>query len=175
VASASSSTSAVGMVACSHRFWGRYPKMQGVLFDLENVVAGAGPGIAAAGIANRCRIEAGDFFASVPAGGDAYILKHVIHDWDDNRAVAILCRVRAALDAKPDARVILLESVLMPGNRPDPAKFADLTMLLSVGGRERSLQELAHLLEGAGFVLTLTMTLRDVWVLEARQISATCT
>ena len=95
-----------------------YPQMRGVLFDLDHVVAGSGPLLAASGVGDRVRTERGDFFKAVPAGGDAYIMKHIIHDWDDDRAVAILSSIRKALEGKPQGRVILLEAALAPGNAP---------------------------------------------------------
>ena len=107
-----------------------YPQMRGVLFDLEHVIAGSGPLLAASGVQNRVRAESGDFFKAVPAGGDAYIMKHIIHDWDDERAAAILSNIRKALDGKPQGRVILLEAVLAAGNAPDFAKLLDLEMML---------------------------------------------
>src|SRR5918992_1541213 len=84
----------------------------------ELLVSGASPRIEAMGLPDRCRLESGDFFEAIPEGGDAYILKHIIHDWDDARATAILRNIRTAMAGKR-GRVILLESVLHPGNAPD--------------------------------------------------------
>jgi hypothetical protein len=146
----------------------RYPHMRGVLFDRADVVAGARRGLAASGVAERCRIEPGDFFAAVPAGGDAYLLRHIVHDWDDAAARVILTRVRAALDGRPRARVLLIESPIAIGNRPDPAKFADLTMLVLVGGRERTVEEYRALCASAGLRLTQAVASRTgAFVLEA--------
>jgi hypothetical protein len=91
-----------------------YPTMRGVLFDLPFVVEGARPAIRALGLQSRCRAEAGDVFQTVPAGGDAYILNNIIRDWDDDRAVAILRNIRAAMD-DGRGKVLLLESVVEPG------------------------------------------------------------
>ena len=77
----------------------RLSQMRGVLFDLEHVIAGSGPLLAASGVKDRVRAEPGDFFKAVPAGGDAYIMKHIIHDWDDERAAVILSNIRKALKA----------------------------------------------------------------------------
>ena len=129
-----------------------YPRMQGVLFDLEHVVAGASARIAAMGLEDRCRTESGDFFAAVPAG-DAYIMKHIIHDWDDEKAIAILRNVRTAMGGKR-GRVILLDSVLQPGNAPDFGKIIDLEMMAMPGGRERTADEFRGLFASAGFALT---------------------
>jgi hypothetical protein len=132
---------------------GQYPAMRGILFDLEHVVAGARPRIEAMGLNGRCQTEHGDFFKAVPADGDAYIMKHIIHDWDDDRALIILRNIRAAMGDKR-GRVILLESVLQPGNAPDPGKLIDLEMLMMPGGRERTAEEFASLFGRAGFDLT---------------------
>jgi O-methyltransferase domain len=130
-----------------------YPRMRGVLFDLEHVVAGAWPRIEAKGLAERCTTESGDFFTAVPAGGDAYILKHIIHDWDDERAATILRNIRTAMGGKR-ARVVLLESVLQPGNAPDFGKIIDLEMMVMPGGRERTADEFRGLFASAGFAMT---------------------
>jgi hypothetical protein len=130
-----------------------YPRMRGVLFDLDHVVAGASARIEAMGLTERCRTESGDFFQAVPVGGDAYIMKHIIHDWDDERAVAILRNIRAAMGGKR-GRVILLESVLQPGNAPDFGKIIDLEMMAMPGGRERTADEFRGLFASAGFALT---------------------
>lgn len=130
-----------------------HPAMHGTLFDLPHVIEGARPKIEAAGLASRCDTVAGDFFKSVPAGGDAYVLKHIIHDWNDERAAVILRNIRAALDGRPNGRVILLEGVIHPGNDPDFAKVLDLEMLLFPGGRERTAEEFSNLFAAAGFRL----------------------
>jgi hypothetical protein len=146
-----------------------YPQMRGVLFDLEHVIAGAGPLLAASGVGDRVRTESGDFFKAVPAGGDAYIMKHIIHDWDDDRAVAILTAIRKALDGKPQGRVILLEAALAPGNAPDFGKLIDLEMMLLPGGRERTADEFGVLFERAGLRLTNVLPTKSMLsVIEAR-------
>jgi hypothetical protein len=127
----------------------KYPAMRGLLFDLEHVLAGARPRIAELGLAERCQTVSGDFFNAVPEGGDAYILKHIIHDWDDQRALAILANIRRTM--KPGARVILLETIVRPANQPDFGKILDLEMLLMPGGRERTEQEFRTLFAHAGF------------------------
>lgn len=129
-----------------------YPSMKGVLSDLEHVLAGAKPKIEAMGLADRCRTEVIDFFKAVPSGGDAYIMKHIIHDWDDDRAATILKNIRKAMN--PGGRVILLDSVLPPANEPDFSKLIDIEMMLLPGGRERSEEEFRSLFDRAGFRLT---------------------
>ncbi len=131
----------------------RYPQMRGVLFDLDHVVAGARPRIEALGLSDRTATTAGDFFQAVPPGGDAYIMKHIIHDWDDARASTILRNIRTAMGTKR-GRVILLESVLQPGNAPDFGKVIDLEMLAMPGGRERTADEFRALFANAGFSMT---------------------
>jgi hypothetical protein len=144
-----------------------YPRLRGVLFDLDHVVAGAAPRIQAMGLADRCRSESGDFFKAVPAGGDAYIMKHIIHDWDDERAVAILRNIRTAIGGKR-GRVILLESVLQPGNAPDFGKIIDLEMMVMPGGRERTADEFREVFASAGFALTrIVATQSPLSVVEA--------
>lgn len=146
----------------------QYPTMRGVLFDVDHVVAGAQDRIEAAGLTDRCRTESGDFFKAVPAGGDAYIMKHIIHDWDDERAVVILKNIRTAMGDKR-GRVILLESVLSPGNTPDFGKIIDLEMLVMPGGRERTAEEFRNLFARAGFELTrIVPTQSPLSVIEAR-------
>ena len=130
----------------------RNPAMRGVLFDQEHVIAGAGPLIAASGVADRCTTTSGDFFSAVPAGGDAYIMKHIIHDWDDEKAATILRNIRDVLPR--DGRVILIESVIPGGNEPGLGKIIDLEMLVMPGGKERTEQEFRDLFARAGFTLT---------------------
>jgi hypothetical protein len=146
----------------------RNPAMRGVLFDLEHVVAGAGPLIAESGVADRCTTMSGDFFKAVPPGGDAYIMKHIIHDWDDERCRTILRNVHHALAGVPNGRVILLESVVQTGNAPDFAKLIDMEMLLIPGGRERTADEFRTLFASAGFELTrIVPTASALSVIEA--------
>jgi hypothetical protein len=131
----------------------KQPDLNGVLFDVEHVIAGAKPRIAAAGLEGRIRTEVGDFFDAVPAG-DTYVLKHIIHDWDDERAGSILRNIRTAMRDRAKGRVVLIESVLMHGNAPDLGKLIDLEMLLLPGGRERTAEEFRALFELSGFELT---------------------
>lgn len=128
------------------------PGARGVLADVGHVIDGAKPRIANAGLADRCQAVACDFFQSVPEGGDAYVMKHILHDWDDARATKILQNIGKAMGAK-GGKVILLESVIATG--PDLGKFIDIEMLnMSQGGRERSADEFRALFAGAGFEMT---------------------
>jgi hypothetical protein len=128
------------------------PGLRGVLFDRPQVVAEARRQLEAAGLGGRCEVLAGDFFESVPAGGDAYILKRVIHDWDDERAGALLRNCHRAMPG--DGRLLVIELVLPPGNDPSLGKLFDLLMLVNLGGRERTEADYRTLLAGAGFELT---------------------
>jgi hypothetical protein len=145
-----------------------YPAMHGVLFDLPQVVAGAQSIIEAGGVGARCRTASGDFFTAVPAG-DAYIMKHIIHDWDDERAAIILRNIRAAMNDPRTGRVVLVDSVLSPGNEPDLGKVIDLEMMVMPGGRERTADEFEALFARAGFELTrIERTASPLCVIEAR-------
>jgi hypothetical protein len=140
-----------GQVLCS--ILAKYPKMHGILTDMEHVLVGARERIRLLNLETRCETVPCDFFKSVPAGGDAYIMKHIIHDWDDEKCLVILGNIRAALGAK-NGKVILLEAVMPAGPEPHPAKFLDLEMLALPGGRERTEEEYRSLLARAGFRLT---------------------
>lgn len=127
----------------------RHGHLRGTLFDQPAVVA---PVAVPPGLEGRLQVLPGDFFAGVPAGGDAYLLKHIIHDWGDGACLTILAHIRAAL--APGGRVLILEQVIPPGNDPDPGKLLDLNMLvMTEGGRERTPGEYAQLLERAGLRL----------------------
>jgi hypothetical protein len=146
-----------------------YPAMQGILFDLDHVIAGAPSHLRRLGVADRCQTVAGDFFQSVPAGADAYLMKHIIHDWEDEQALAILGNIRTALADQRDGRVLLLESVIPSGPQPDLGKLVDLEMMLMPGGRERTAEEFGALLARAGFELTrIVPTESPLSVIEAK-------
>ena len=129
------------------------PGVRGVLAELGHVVDGAKPRIASAGLADRCQAIECDFFESVPHGADAYIMKHIIHDWDDERAALILRNIKDAMGDKRGT-VVLLETVVPSGPEPDLSKFIDIEMLALPGGRERTAEEFRALFAGAGFELT---------------------
>jgi hypothetical protein len=140
--------------------------MKGVLFDIPRVAAKAERRIEAEGLADRCKIVSGDFFKSVPSGGDAYILKAVIHDWDDERAAVILMNCRRAM--AENSRLLLIEAVIPSGNEPLFHKFMDLNMMVMTGGRERTEAEYRALLSAAGFKLTrIVPTQFEMSVIEA--------
>ena len=116
------------------------------------MTAGAAKLLQNGGVANRCQVVSGDFFTSVPEGGDAYILKHVIHDWDDQRAIQILRNCRNAM--RRGGKVLIVDSVIPSGNAAHFGKLLDLEMLaLTPRGRERTQAEFRDLLKRSGFKL----------------------
>src|SRR5262245_25852933 len=145
----------------------KYPEMTGILFDSPHVAESARESIAAAGLAQRCEIVGGDFFKSVPAGCDAYLLRWIIHDWDDDRALTILRNCRQAMGVR--SRLLLIESVIPAGNEFHPGKFMDYIMLLCFrGGQERTEEEFESLLREADLRLNkVTPTGSPLSVIEA--------
>jgi hypothetical protein len=128
------------------------PSMRGVLFDLPHAFEGGKNAISQAGLADRCEVISGDFFVSVPAGADLYLLSRVVHDWDDEKTVTILKTVRAAI--APHGKLILLETMLRPNGNTVYPLLSDLNMLLLTGGCERTEDEYRALYRAAGFELT---------------------
>jgi len=128
-----------------------HPRMTATLFEGPWAAERARRSIDAAGLGERCEVVAGDFFASVPAGGDAYLVKHILHDWNDERALALLASCHRAM--KPGARLLIVELIIPPGNEPFVGKDLDIQMLLATGGRERTKEEYEALLHQAGFKL----------------------
>ena len=145
------------------------PSSQGVLYDIPTVVSDAPKILREKDVADRVRIEAGSFFDSVPAGGDAYVLKNIMHDWPDDKAVQILRNVRAA--AGRHATILLVELVIPDHDRDFPGKWADLEMLLNLAARERTAGEYRNLLSQAGFQMTrLVSTASPLSLVEARVV-----
>jgi len=130
----------------------RHAKPRGVLFDRPHVVRDAPALLQKRGVADRVRIEAGDFFQTAPAGGDLYILSHVIHDWSEEQCLTILRHCREVVPR--DGRLLLVEMVLPTGDAPHPGKLLDIAMLVLPGGQERTEPEYAALLAKAGFRFT---------------------
>ena len=145
----------------------QHKRMRGVLFDLPHVAAGAAATFARTGVTARVRVESGDFFRELPSGADAIIMKHIIHDWDDDSATRILQTCHRALGSK--GKVLIVDAVLPPGNTPHFGKLLDLEMLaLTPRGRERTRAEFAKLLRGAGFKLSRVIaTAGPLSILEA--------
>lgn len=127
------------------------PQLKGVLFDLPQVIEGAPALLKEEGVADRVKLESGDFFAGVTKGADAYMMKFIIHDWDDERALKILKNIHR--DSASIARLLLFEMVVPRGNEPHFGKIQDLEMLVSPGGIERTEKEYRDLLSQAGFEL----------------------
>jgi hypothetical protein len=129
-----------------------HPSVRGILFDQPHVVTAAGPVLDEAGVADRVTVVPGDLFAEIPHGADAYLLVRILHDWPDADAVRILRGVRAAMSRA--ARLLVVDAVVGPPNEDAPVKFLDLMMLVSAGGRERTIDEWRSLLAAADLELT---------------------
>jgi orsellinic acid C2-O-methyltransferase len=136
-----------------------YPETQGVIYDLPHAMEGAQAYLAEADLATRCELLAGNFFESIPCDGDAYLLKSVIHDWNDERSGEILCSCRRAMGH--GAKLLLVERVMPTRLEASESHRilarADLTMLIGLGGRERTEEELRALLDDAGLDITHVM------------------
>jgi hypothetical protein len=130
------------------------PALRGVVYDLPRCGEGARRLIAEEGLAERCAFQAGDFFASVPRGADVYLIKSVIHDWDDAHSRTILSRCRDAMD--PEAKLLVLEWIVPERVGPSDAGIVgtDLNMLVMAGGRERTESEYRALIASAGLRVT---------------------
>lgn len=150
-------------------FLQKYPDTQGILFDESYVIAHCQPTLEKHGIVDRCQAVGGSFFESVPTGGDAYVLKHIIHDWDDERSIAILKNCCQSMGDQ--SKILVMEMIINPGNQPSAAKFLDLNMLVMCpGGKERTEDEFKVLFEAAGLELTrIIRTAEDICVLEGRK------
>ncbi|ULE35921.1 acetylserotonin O-methyltransferase [Mycobacterium sp. IDR2000157661] len=147
----------------------RAPGARGLLYDLPAVVAGADPVFAAAGVADRCTAEGGSFLERVPGGGDAYVMKNIIHDWDDESSLTILRNIRTAIT--PQGKLLMLEMVLPERTTPFVGYQLDLEMLVTVGGRERTRAEYSELLSRAGFRLDRVVeTVTPVSIVEASPV-----
>jgi O-methyltransferase domain/Dimerisation domain len=129
----------------------KYPAMQGVLYDAQSVINGAGNVLRTQGVERRCELVAGDFFQSVPPGGDAYVMKHIIHDWEDEKSIQILRNCHGVMNS--NGRLLVVEMVLPEGNKPSLGKFLDLEMLVFLRSCERTEKEYRALLDKAGFEL----------------------
>jgi predicted O-methyltransferase YrrM len=130
----------------------KHPMTHGVLFDQPHVVSRAGELLRAAEVDDRCEVVDGSFFEAVPRDGDGYLLKAILHDWDDAASITILESCRRAM--RPEATLLVLERVIAPANEGSDAKFGDLNMLVAPGGQERTGDEFAALFAAAGFHLT---------------------
>jgi len=142
--------------------------MRGILYDLPGVTERAQASLQASGLADRCQVKGGSFFESVPEGANAYLMRHIIHDWDDEKATRILKNVHRAMGK--DGRLLVVEGVILPGNDPAFGKLLDLHMMVVPGGKERTEKEYRTLFEGAGFRLTrIVPTKAEVSVVEGKK------
>jgi multifunctional cyclase/dehydratase/O-methyltransferase len=148
----------------------QHPGTKGILFDLAHVVAEAAPTLDRAGVADRVTVVPGDFFGDIPAGADAYLLKTVLQNWNDDKARQILRRVRAAIGADTSKRLLILEDVIQPLNTWDVGKLVDIDMMVTVGGRERTFDEWRELLASASFALAPQSGGTEWMVLEASPV-----
>ncbi|MBX7171550.1 MAG: hypothetical protein K1X72_11385 [Pyrinomonadaceae bacterium] len=128
------------------------PNLSGILFDAPSVVEKSKEFLAGAGVAERCETIGGNFFESVPSGGDLYTMRWIIHDWDDEKSVTILKNIRQVLPE--NGKLLLLEAVVPASGEPHFSKFMDLIMLTMTGGRERTAKEYETLLAKAGLKVT---------------------
>jgi len=143
----------------------RHPALRGLLYDLPGVIERARQTIAQAGLGDRCRAIGGSFFETVPSGGDAYLMRHIIHDWTDEQSLTILRHCRSAMG--PAGRLLLVESVIPPGNAPSFAKQLDVNMLVIPGGKERTEAEYQALFQSADFRLTrIVPTAMEISIIE---------
>jgi hypothetical protein len=133
--------------------------VQGAVFDLASAVAGAPALMQAAGVADRCEVIVGDMFDNMPISADVYVLKSVIHDWDDERCETILRNIRKSI--RPDGKLLLVERLIDDGNEPCWGKFVDLVMLVVSGGRERTVAEYTSMYAASGFKLTRTIAIAN--------------
>ena len=148
----------------------RHPNLRGVFFDQAHVMERTRINIQTAGLGDRCEIHSGSFFESIPAGADAYFMRHIIHDWPDDASVQIIRNIRRVIPA--DGRLLIVETIVPEGNDPSPAKAFDITMMLfPPQGLERTEKEYRKLLGTAGFAVSkITPTKSPVSVIEARPV-----
>jgi hypothetical protein len=147
----------------------RYPNMKGILFDLGHVVGRAKENLKAAGLAERCRTIEGSFFESIPAGADAYLFRHIIHDWTDEQCIQILGHCRKVIPS--NGKLLIVDCVVPAGNAPSASKDMDITMLTFPGGQERTIEQFGSLLKTSGFELkSITPTTATINVVEGKPI-----
>jgi len=128
-----------------------WENLRGVLFDQPQVVANADKVLAAAGVLDRCEIVGGSFFDSIPAGADGYLMKAIVHNWDDEASIRVLRNIREAM--RPDGKLLIVERVVGGPNEDLEAKLSDLQMMVALGGLERTLEEFTGLFDASGFRL----------------------
>ena len=147
----------------------KYPAMKGMLFNLGHGVERATANLRKAGLSDRCEVREGSFVEAFPEGADAYLMGHIIHDWDEQQSIQILTNCRAV--TLPHRRLFIVETVVPTGNEPSPAKEFDMAMLIYPGGMERTEAECRSLFSAAGFELVgVSPTASAVSVVEARPV-----
>jgi O-methyltransferase/methyltransferase family protein len=145
----------------------KFPESRGILFDMPHVIRDGAATIKARGLTDRITIEQGSFFETVPAGGDVYILSHIIHDWSEDLCLKIFGNCTRVMN--PDTRLLIIEMVLPSDNTPHPGKILDMMMLVGPGGQERTVEEYDELLSKAGLRITQVVpTVTPVSVIEAK-------
>jgi O-methyltransferase domain/Dimerisation domain len=150
-----------------------HPSVYATLLDQPHVIARAAASFESLGLSGRCRAVGGDFFVSVPNGGDVYLMKSILHDWDDTASINILRVCREAM--KPTSRLLVVEHVIGPPNTGAEGKFADLHMLALTGGRERTRDEFAALFDQSGIRLaSVTPTTTPLFVIEGVPEETAC-
>jgi hypothetical protein len=143
-----------------------HPRIRATLFDQPHVIERAAASFESLGLSSRCQAVGGNFFVSVPEGGDAYLLKSILHDWDDKASIDILLICRKVMG--PTSRLLVVERVIGPPNTGPEGKFVDLHMLVVTGGRERTRDEFPALFGQSGFrLLSVTPTSNPLSVIEA--------
>lgn len=147
-----------------------YPHMQGVLFDLPEVIKDARTVIESRGISNRCRLEEGSFFETIPSGGDAYIMRSILHDWDDEQAMLILNNCRKAIHKT--SKLLILDYIVPSGNSPSPSKLSDIAMMALLGGAERTELEFKKILNATGFKIKRILSISDSFMQDMSIIEA---
>jgi hypothetical protein len=147
----------------------RYPNMQGILFDLGHVAGRARENLKAAGLADRCSVMEGNFFETIPAGADAYLFRHIIHDWTDQQCIQILGHCRKAIPAH--GKLLIADCVVPAGNTRSLSKDMDIAMLTFPGGQERTEAQFRSLLKASGFELkSITPTTSVISVVEGKPV-----
>ncbi|MFT5303143.1 MAG: hypothetical protein ACI814_003962 [Mariniblastus sp.] len=142
-----------------------HPSLKGIVFDLPHVIERARENIEAACLSDRCELVSGNFFESIPSGADIYMMRHIIHDWHEDKALAILKNCHTAMSN--ESKLLVVESVIPTGNEPFGGKFLDLVMLLIPGGRERTEVEYRSLFSEAAFEMSqVILTETEVSIVE---------
>jgi len=145
----------------------RYPKLKGLLFELDHVIRRTRESLKAYGVEDRCSLIEGNFFESLPSGADTYLFRHIIHDWSDEQSIRILSNCRKVIPN--NGRLLIVEAVVPTGNESSLAKVFDMVMLVLPGGIERTEEEYKVLLEQAGFQLSsVTPTTSVVSIVEGK-------